>query len=97
LLLKVQQNNRICSEEDTKIDVYAFAIILYEMAGCTVAWKGMGISDIVSAVGRCQRPLFDGLERSMITNDLKALIENCWADNPAIRYSFQEIFRAIEI
>ena len=75
-----------------KCDVYSFAMILYEMgtkqrplAGCD------GEKVIYLYAKKHYRPEFPA--ESMITRELRELIERCWSDDPDERPSFREIFK----
>ena len=79
------------TEYDRKVDVYAFAMILYEMSEHIRPFKGMKIADIFKSVIE-----FD--ERPHLTNktpqSLQKLIKICWDKDPNIRPTFLEIFEA---
>ncbi|KAJ3210810.1 hypothetical protein HDU67_004994 [Dinochytrium kinnereticum] len=72
----------------TKSDVYAFGVILWEIATRKKPWKSVPFRRIVEAVGRGERPLVPaaGWEASF-----KELVDCCWASDPAFRPDFVKI------
>ncbi|EAX95810.1 TKL family protein kinase [Trichomonas vaginalis G3] len=73
-----------------KIDVYAYAIILWEMLKETTPYKGMSDIQIAYAVTqKDERPEFP----KIIQPGLKSLISRCWDKDPDKRPTFKEIVR----
>lgn len=56
-------------------DVYALAILLFELLTCAVPWSGMPDGQIVMAVTRGLRPDLSSLD----SGPLKQLVEQGWA------------------
>jgi hypothetical protein len=85
-------------EIDKKIDVYAFAITVYEIGSLEDAWKDVPAADIQKMVLDGVRPVFNAKFKELHENvkNLESLIEECWEDNPEMRPSFNEIERRIK-
>lgn len=79
----------VSNSYDNKVDVYAYAMILYEMVEGIRAFKGLKLNEIFSCVVK-------GQERPEFTNctpqPLKDLISRCWDQDPKERPTFEEIF-----
>lgn len=74
---------------DNKVDVYAYAMILYEMSEGIRAFKGLKLKEIFNCVvNNEQRPEFS--KRTPLS--LQKLISRCWSQDPEERPSFEEIF-----
>lgn len=74
-------------------DVYSFGILLWEIAVCHKPFKGMSVdehADMVVAKG--YRPKISVVPGS---NDLKKLIQSCWAHAPEVRPTFTAIREAL--
>lgn len=72
-----------------KVDVYAYAMILYEMSENQRPFKGLKVNDIFQqVVQRDERPNFT----RMTPAPLQKLIKRCWDRDPEMRPSFEEIF-----
>jgi hypothetical protein len=77
---------------DNKVDVYAFALLLFEMAEGVIAFQGMKADEIFERVVRKEeRPSFSVAPRPMRT-----LISRCWDPNPKARPPFSEIYALFE-
>lgn len=77
---------------DTKVDVYSYGILVWEIATKNVPYKGMSQAEIVSMVVRRQhRPKID----DSIPPQLADLIKQCWSQDPAARPSFDEIVQRL--
>ena len=87
------QNERFNSEEDKKIDVYAYAITLYEIATRMDAWDGIKADDIQNQVIKGHRPEFNDLYRGLFSSvsGFTTMIEECWDEVPKNRPTFEEI------
>lgn len=77
------------------IDVYAFAILAYEMVTGIEPYsengKGITMAKLVRNVLTGRRPRFvDG-----ITDPMKDLLSRCWQEDPKRRPSFEEIFNEL--
>jgi len=74
---------------DEKIDVYSYALILYEMISRNIPFENSSSSDIYKkVVEQNSRP---DINNCSIFPSLKALIVKCWDANPVTRLSFEEI------
>lgn len=73
-----------------EIDVYAFSMILFEIASGKVPYSELDVGPF-----SLTRRVLDGYrpERKEGINDkMWRLIEKCWDQNPTERYSFEELF-----
>ncbi|OMO57583.1 hypothetical protein COLO4_35264 [Corchorus olitorius] len=76
-----------------KSDVYSFGVILWELVTMQQPWSGLSPAQVVGAVA------FQNRRLSIPPNTppkLAALMESCWADNPAQRPSFANIVDALK-
>ncbi|KAK7081239.1 hypothetical protein SK128_014400 [Halocaridina rubra] len=80
-------------EVSAKCDVYSYAIILWEMLTSSHPFKGLDIFQIMERTEAGGRPT---LPVSRMSRELKELITSCWAQNPSLRPSFEEILGALE-
>ena len=84
-------SSRLNQETHKKIDVYAFAITLFEMVSAESAWNGRNFEEICSAVINGERP---ALQENNIKSTHPILIEiirQAWQQNPNDRPDFEEI------
>mmetsp|Transcript_2497 Transcript_2497/g.6647 ORF Transcript_2497/g.6647 Transcript_2497/m.6647 type:complete len:602 (+) Transcript_2497:99-1904(+) len=71
-------------------DVYSFGVLMWEVFTQRSPWKGMNPTQIMFQVmRRKKRPEFK--EEHEVSEDIKALIEVAWDDEPANRPSFSDI------
>ncbi|KAK4297581.1 hypothetical protein Pmani_030011, partial [Petrolisthes manimaculis] len=77
----------------SKCDVYSYAIILWEMLTASHPFKGLDIFKIMETIEAGGRP---PLPSSGVSPELKELITSCWAQNPSLRPSFEEILGALD-
>lgn len=76
------------TDYDRKVDVYAFAMILYEMNENVRPFRGLKVNDIFKAViQNNERPEFT----RATPQAMQKLIRRCWDRNPENRPSFEEI------
>ena len=68
-------------------DVYAFALIAYELIVNEQPFKGDNLFMLFQKVKNGFRPEFDGL----IEDCYQSLIESCWSQEPSERPTFDEI------
>ncbi|CAH9128971.1 unnamed protein product [Cuscuta epithymum] len=78
---------------DKKVDVYSFAMILYEMLEGDPPLSGHAPYDAAKYAAEGHRPIFRG---KGITPELKELVEQCWAADMNQRPSFLEILKRLE-
>jgi len=74
---------------DEKVDIFSFAIVLWEIFTLTTPWKGQ--TKIGAAILSGIRPSLEILTKSNCPNEVKNLIVNCWAMNSKERPSFEQI------
>lgn len=77
-------------EIDNKIDVYAFAYVLYEMTEETIAFEEYTISQIRALLQSGAYPRFTKTPPS-----IAKLINSCWQQSPVQRPTFADIFSMI--
>jgi hypothetical protein len=75
-----------------KIDVYAFGIVLWELATAQTPYEGMEAAEIIAKV--LQEDLRPTLPID-VNPGLSDLIIQCWDRNPEFRPNFEEIVRRI--
>lgn len=84
---------------DTKVDVYSFGIIMYEIITGTKAYSDILSKGNVTAfqlktmILNGHRPVFD----VPIKDDLKKLIEKCWSQNPNDRPTFADLYKLLSM
>ncbi|VFQ66667.1 unnamed protein product [Cuscuta campestris] len=78
---------------DKKVDVYSFAMILYEMLEGDPPLSGYAPYDAAKHAAEGHRPIFRG---KGFTSELKELVEKCWAADMNQRPSFLEILKRLE-
>ena len=83
-------NDEVYSE---KSDVYAFAMIVYEIFSYEKPFDGLSINGIM-------RKVVNEGKRPPISDDIpeiyKNLIEECWDQNPDVRPTFEEIVESMK-
>ena len=78
---------------NSKVDVYAYAMLVYEMMTETIAFNEFrNMTMIASKVVQGYRPPFT----SFFDNAYIELIQACWAQDPASRPSFDQIVESID-
>ena len=81
----------LCAETvryDEKMDVYSFGVMLYEIVTGNLALRELNQIQIPVFISQGKRP---EIPKSVLPF-AKALIERCWAQDPAQRPSFTEIY-----
>jgi len=74
---------------DEKVDVFSFAIVLWEIFTCETPWKGQ--TKIGAAILSAIRPNLEILTKTNCPNEIKNLIVNCWTMNSKERQTFEQI------
>lgn len=95
-LLDVVLNHETLShnnEDEIKIDVYAFAITLYQVLSRKSPWDGLSKYEIYDCISEGQRPEFPKSE--IFDKELVELIQNCWDQSPEKRPNFEDIYRSL--
>ncbi|CAD5166256.1 unnamed protein product [Musa acuminata subsp. malaccensis] len=82
-------------EYDTKVDVFAFSLILQEMIEGCPPFCYMQDADVPKAYASNERPPFR--TQKLYAHGLKELIERCWSQDPAERPTFNEIIDRLSI
>lgn len=77
------------------VDVYAFALIAYEIVVGKEPFfengKSIKFTDIFKKIPNGERPIFD----TNIQDKMKELIEKCWSQDPKDRPSFDDVFEKL--
>ena len=77
---------------DKKIDVYSFAILMYEVVTQKTAWEGLNPREIQDCVLNNERPKFpDETIKLFVGTNWVQMIEQGWAADPAERPTFENI------
>ena len=76
---------------DTKVDVYSFAILLYELVTGTFALRHMNPVQVMRFILSGKRPEIP----DTVLPFTRRLIERCWVTDPSDRPSFAEIYDAL--
>ncbi|KAL6991296.1 hypothetical protein U1Q18_009413 [Sarracenia purpurea var. burkii] len=82
-------------EYDTKVDVFSFALILQEMIEGCLPFLAKQENEIPKAYASKDRPPFRAPAKCY-PHGLKALIEECWDENPTKRPTFKQIIARLE-
>lgn len=81
---------------DKSVDVYSFAMILYQMIEGSAPFAGKSEEEVRCAVvENCERPLFK-LKAKYYPPGLKQLIQACWHEVPSQRPNFGNIINDLE-
>eukprot|EP01097_Dermamoeba_algensis_P000272 TRINITY_DN1101_c0_g1_i1.p1 TRINITY_DN1101_c0_g1~~TRINITY_DN1101_c0_g1_i1.p1 ORF type:complete len:550 (+),score=66.25 TRINITY_DN1101_c0_g1_i1:274-1923(+) len=79
---------------DSKVDVFSFAIIMWEMFSRELPWLSEKFSNVVvEKVRKGERP---SPFADRCPKQFRKLIESCWASNPKKRPTFEQIHEQIE-
>ena len=88
------QSRQVLREEgfNNKVDVYSFAIVLWEIITCQLPWYGLDLQGMVLAVvHRNQRPQIP----TTLAPELQQLLNDCWRPEPGRRPPFKAIAAAL--
>ena len=78
-------------------DVYAFGIVVWEILSRQTPWQGCDHMQIGFAVANeGARPPLEAVQGKLYPASLIALMQECWAQDPAARPSFAEIGRRLD-
>ena len=73
---------------DEKSDVYSYGILLWEIYDRGIPWRGLQPMQIMrKVVDKCERPPMP----SGMPDDVRTLLQRCWAPAPNDRPDFQTI------
>jgi len=75
---------------DSKVDVYSFAMLLYEMMTNQIPFAGMNAIQIGFCLAKGERPAKPSIS-SRVPKELINLMTRCWSQEPEKRPSFDEI------
>ena len=94
------QQNRDTIEADKKVDVYAFGVMVWEMLHRKPPWllddgHHMPPFLIQSLVRQGERPQIAADVREQNPH-LVQIMENCWAQDPAVRPTFNEVLERLD-
>ena len=95
VMFGVQDETFTYGERDKKIDVYAFAVTMFEVLTEKSAWEGLSLSEIQDNVINDRRPQFP--EKARTNEFWSTLVIACWDPLPENRPSFQKIHLEIEM
>ncbi|KAH7314632.1 hypothetical protein KP509_21G011900 [Ceratopteris richardii] len=75
-----------------KVDVYSFAIVLWELLANKMPFEGMSnLQAAYAAAFKCERPeIPDGLPDSLVY-----ILQSCWSEDPNMRLSFSQVVRML--
>ena len=96
----VKSRGRLNQECDKKIDVYAFAMTMFEAISGKPAWSEVQKVDAIkNLVSAGKRPVFSEILEIEYSNASMAhflpLIEQCWAQNPQERPTFDNVLEIL--
>jgi serine/threonine protein kinase len=80
-------------EYDSKVDVFSFGLILYEiLTGSAVFSRQLSRSRVMYQVLKGERPSIP----DEVPPSIKLMIQSCWSKDPAARPSFSDVFGVLE-
>ena len=82
-----------------KVDVYSFAVVMWELVTCRVPWSDderfSFVHRILVVVNKGERPVASAGELAAAPPQFVDLMEECWAPAPKDRPAFAEVFRRL--
>ncbi|KAI9165386.1 hypothetical protein LWI28_013182 [Acer negundo] len=78
--------NGVKKHYDHKVDVYSFAIVMWELMTNKAPFKGRDNISVAYAASKNQRPSLENLPEEVV-----ALLRSCWDEDPKVRPEFSEI------
>ena len=92
-LMNFKHNTRLNLESHKKIDVYAYAITVYEIATKSDAWNGLSEEEISASVVARKHPVFPASFDTTFNQNIsfKSLICECWTYDFNLRPGLDEI------
>ncbi|KAI9338966.1 kinase-like domain-containing protein [Zopfochytrium polystomum] len=81
----------------TKTDIFAFGVVMWEIATCKKPWLGLGRAEIKFRVSRGERlPVPDSPEDPFAWPvEFHRLVDECWNQDPSIRPEFRRIVKRL--
>ena len=89
---------RASSEKDKKIDVYSYAMTMYEVVFQTIPFQDLSLEDIINSVMRGTRPEFSKtvLAKYETRHSILNAISEGWSHDPSQRPSFDMFLPFLE-
>ena len=75
------------------VDVYAFGMLLYELAERKAPWAGVPVMMVAVAVGQGSRPELEAAMPEAVAANYQRLMRDCWAQGATSRPGFAEVAR----
>ncbi|XP_062508596.1 uncharacterized protein LOC134184849 isoform X2 [Corticium candelabrum] len=85
--------NRVDKKRESKIDVYSYSIILWQIREMKRIYDGFAAAVIRANVMGKQRPHLSDNDRS---EGFRGIIIRCWNDEPDVRLDFREIITMLQ-
>ena len=100
MFARVALGRETTSVDDMYIDVYGFSMILYEVITQRKAWESHSTGSIEARVKSGERPAIPADIIQAYANSRESvlldLMQNCWAQNPQERPTFDAIVRMLD-
>lgn len=94
--LQLSTTMEIAFDDETKTDVYAYAICLWEVLSRQVPWGTRTREEITQAVTRGQRPPMPATTGDALQAALLKLVVSCWDQTPRSRPTFSDVCRILD-